>query len=635
MNRPGLSAAITVAIAVGAVVALAPTATADVLGGRDAVPGSYIAVYRNGAQADPDALAHRYSGQVRHRFEHALRGFSVTMDERSARRLAADPAVAYVQRDQRVRVEGEQPNPTSWGLDRIDQRTQPLDSSYHYSTTATNVTAYVVDTGIRVTHEDFGGRAVWGTNTTGDGKDEDCEGHGSHVAGTIGGTDYGVAKGVKLVAVKVLDCDGEGTSEGVAAGLDWVVANHVSGPAVANLSLGGDAPDQVIEDAVRRTIADGVITSVAAGNQNEDACAHSPARVPEALTVASVDEGDQRSSFANYGSCVDLFAPGEYIWSASNGSDTDFALLSGTSMATPHVSGAAALLLARDPALTQAQLAGGLLLDATPDVVGDPQGSPNRLLIVNTGYRPTYPLVADPGVRAGRVGTPMSVPLSVAGGTAPYTWTSTALPAGLTLNASTGLISGTPTATVLNRSVTATAKDKTGKTGAVTFRVYTTPAGWTCSAKGQKLVNPGFEAGRQTGWGQSRTLVIDDSGTGANAPRTGKWAAYLAGFGFPWDDEVHQDATIPADCPYSTFSYYVKTTTEEPPTAPVTDTLVLRADATPLSTVSNRDAAPGWTLKTVNIGQFAGKTVHFSFRSTENTGNATGFIIDDAALNAS
>ncbi|MEO6083920.1 MAG: S8 family peptidase [Umezawaea sp.] len=282
------------------------------------------------------------------------------------------------------------------------------------------MTAYVVDTGIFTAHQDFGGRAVWGTNTAGDGKDEDCHGHGTHVAGTIGGTDYGVAKGVQLVAVKVLDCEGSGTSEGVAARLDRVVANHVSGPAVVNMSLGGDAPDQVIEDATRRVIADGVVTAVAAGNDDGDACLHSPARTPEAITVASVGQfTDTRSSFSNYGSCVDLFAPGEYIWSAGTGSDTDFALLSGTSMATPHVSGAAALLLARDPGATPAQVATALTLDSTKNAVADPMGSPNRVLMVNTGYRAGYPYVTDPGVRAGRTGVAMTIPLSAAGSTAP------------------------------------------------------------------------------------------------------------------------------------------------------------------------------------------------------------------------
>ncbi|WP_245930923.1 S8 family serine peptidase [Actinokineospora auranticolor] len=626
------------ALVAGATVGVAPPAMAEVVGAGTpgAVAGSYIAVFKDGVAADSDRLARKYSGTVTHRYDHALRGFAAKLDERSARRLAADPAVAYVQQNRVVRKADEQDRPSSWGLDRIDQRFGPLDHTYHYSTKATGVTAYVVDTGIRITHDDFGGRAVWGTNTIGDGKDEDCDGHGTHVSGTIGGTEYGVAKGVKLVAVKVLDCDGSGTSESVAAGLDWVAANHVSGPAVANMSLGGDAPDLVMENAVKRVIADGVLVAVAAGNQDEDACRHSPALVPEALTVGAVNDGDQRSSFSNYGSCVDLFAPGEYIWSASSGYNQDFDLLSGTSMATPHVTGAAALLLARDPGLTPAQLSAGMLIDATKDVVTDPQGSPNRLLVVNTGYRPGYPFVNDPGVRAGRVGTPMSTQLSVVGGTAPYTWTTTALPPGLTLNATTGLISGTPTTTVVNRSVSVTAKDKNNRTGAVTFRMFTTPPGWQCSSKGQKFRNPGFEDGREVGngWDKSRTLLITTS-SGDDKPRTGTWAAYFAGAGFSWDDSLSQEVAIPADCPYTTFSFWVRTTTAEPASSGPVDTLTVTAGTKRLAVISNLDGKPGWVQRTYDVGSMAGQTVRFSFYSGENDGGPTAFDLDDTALNVS
>ncbi|WP_018680835.1 S8 family serine peptidase [Actinokineospora enzanensis] len=616
----------------GTIVGMAPAATAEVVGaGVGAIDGSYIVVLKDGP-ASPEALAGKYSGRVNRTFMHALHGFSATLDARAARRLAADPAVAYVQANRRVSKADVQDYPRSWGLDRIDQRYGPIDNKYTYATKATNVTAYVVDTGIRVTHEEFGGRAVWGTNTSGDGRNEDCNGHGTHVSGTIGGTEYGVAKGVRLVAVKVLDCDGYGSSESVAAGLDWVVANHVSGPAVANMSLGGDAPDQVLEDAVRRAIADGVVVSVAAGNDSGDACAHSPARVPEALTVAAANDFDGRASFSNYGSCVDLFAPGEYIWSASAGYDSDWEILSGTSMATPHVSGAAALLLARDPGLTPAQLSAGLLLDSTKDVISDAQGSPNRMLVVNTGYRPGYPLVADPGVRAGRIGTPMSVPLSVNGGTAPYTWTSTALPAGLTLNASTGVISGKPTATVIDRSVTATATDRNKRTGTVTFRMFTTPPGWACPSKGQKLRNPGFEEGRGigNGWDQSRTLLItDDAGV---TPHAGRWGAYFAGLGMPFGDTLQQTATIPADCPYSTLSFWVRTTTEEPTSAGPVDTLTVTADTSRVAVLSNLDAAPGWVRRSYDVGSLAGKTVRFTFFGQEDYGEPTGFDLDDVAL---
>ncbi|MBB5959826.1 subtilisin family serine protease [Saccharothrix tamanrassetensis] len=382
--RTGSWLAATAVIA-GGLVGVTPVAVADVLGAGTpgAIEGSYVVVLKG--ERAPDDLAARYSGTVVHEFSHVFQGFSVRMTARDARRLAADPAVSYVQQNQRVRVAGEQPDPPSWGLDRVDQRRLPLDDYYRYPNTASNVTVYVVDTGVRVSHRDFGGRAVWGTNTV-DDQNEDCHGHGTHVAGTVGGSTYGVAKGVRLVSAKVFDCYGNGSSEDVAEALDWVVANHASGPAVANMSLGGDAPDRVIEDAVRRTIADGVVAVVAAGNESDDSCRHSPSRVREALTIASSDWTDRRSYFSNYGSCVDLFAPGESIASAYNGSDTDWGELSGTSMATPHVAGAAALLLSGNPALTPAQVATTLVNNSTKSVVSDPRGSPNRLLTVNPAY---------------------------------------------------------------------------------------------------------------------------------------------------------------------------------------------------------------------------------------------------------
>ncbi|CCH31140.1 S8 family peptidase [Actinosynnema sp. NPDC047251] len=375
------------AVVAGGLVGGAPVATADVLGADapGAIDGSYVVVLK-GERAAND-LADRYSATVVTTFSHVFPGFSARMTARDARRLAADPAVSYVQQNQRVRVTGEQRDPPSWGLDRVDQRRLPLDDNYRYPNTASNVTVYVVDTGVRVSHRDFGGRAVWGTNTV-DNQNVDCHGHGTHVAGTVGGQSYGVAKNVKLVSAKVFDCGGNGSSEDVAEALDWVVGNHVSGPAVANMSLGGDAPDQVIEDAVRRTIADGVVAVVAAGNESDDACRHSPSRVREALTAAASDWTDRRAYFSNYGTCVDLFAPGDSITSAYNGSDTDSGDLSGTSMATPHVSGAAALLLSVNPALTPAQVATALVNDSTKSVVSDPRGSPNRLLTVNPAYRP-------------------------------------------------------------------------------------------------------------------------------------------------------------------------------------------------------------------------------------------------------
>jgi subtilisin family serine protease len=306
------------------------------------------------------------------------------MTAQQARRLAADPSVAFVQPNVVHRASDTQTNPPSFGLDRIDQRNRPLSGSYTYSTTASNVRAYIVDTGIRTTHQDFGGRAVSGFDAVDGGPADDCNGHGTHVAGTVGGSAYGVAKGVQLVAVRVLNCEGSGTTAQVVAGIDWVTANAQE-PAVANMSLGGGA-DTALDNAVRGSIGSGVSYAIAAGNGflglfALDACTQSPARVAEALTVSATDSSDRKASWANRGTCVDVFAPGIGIASAWSTNDTATNTISGTSMAAPHVAGAAALYLAGNPAATPAQVSAAVVSSATTGVVVSPgSGSPNRLL---------------------------------------------------------------------------------------------------------------------------------------------------------------------------------------------------------------------------------------------------------------
>ncbi len=384
----GVAAAMAIAL-VSAAPSPAAAAEGRLLGtgNPNAIADSYIVIFKDGAapgtkaQSLTSRLSSTYGAKVEHTYSHALRGFAGTMSRAAARRLAARPEVAYVEQNGTVQIQATQTNPPSWGLDRIDQRNLPLNSSYSYSTAASNVRAYVIDTGIRVTHTTFGGRATWGTNTTGDGINSDCHGHGTHVAGTIGGAQYGVAKGVALTAVKVLNCAGSGTWAAVAAGVDWVTSHHTAGaPAVANMSL-STAANTTIDDAVRNSIADGIVYVIGSGNNNSDACNYSPARVTEAITVNASASTDARASFSNFGTCTDIFAPGVAITSAGNGSDTAADIMSGTSMATPHVAGAAALVLSPSPSLSPAQVANAIFANATPNKITNPgAGSPNRLL---------------------------------------------------------------------------------------------------------------------------------------------------------------------------------------------------------------------------------------------------------------
>ncbi|GAB3567960.1 hypothetical protein GCM10027445_17090 [Amycolatopsis endophytica] len=344
------------------------------------VANSYVVVLKQSAGAQAGELAIRYGAAAHRTFDTALKGFSISADETRARRLAADPDVAYVVQNHVLHVSDVQQDPPSWGLDRIDQTGLPLDDSYTYGTSADNVTAYVIDTGVRANHETFGGRVSGGKDFIDNDDDPaDEQGHGTHVAGTIGGSEYGVAKGVKIVPVRVLDEQGSGTTEQVVAGIDWV-ARNASGPSVANMSLGG-AADTVLDDAVRGAIAKGVTFAVAAGNEGADAGNDSPARVTEALTVAASDDSDRQADFSNYGSVVDLYAPGVDITSSWGTGDTAMTTISGTSMATPHVAGAAALYLAAHPTATPEQVADALIAAATPDKITNASaGTPNRLL---------------------------------------------------------------------------------------------------------------------------------------------------------------------------------------------------------------------------------------------------------------
>jgi subtilisin family serine protease len=351
------------------------------------VENSYIVVLNNDVVGEQgmfsiapyiaDELSNTHRGKLKHIYQNAINGFAVEMSPEDAERLSMDFRVAYVEEDGIVTADATQSNPP-WGLDRIDQRNRPTNGTYIFNHTGAGVFAYVIDTGIRTTHTQFGGRAANVFDAFG-GNGQDCNGHGTHVSGTIGGSTYGVAKSVNLRGVRVLNCSGSGTNSGVIAGVDFVRTNH-SNPAVANMSLGGGA-SSALDTAVNNLSNSGVAIAVAAGNSNANACNSSPARAANAITVGSTTTTDARSSFSNFGTCLDLFAPGSGILSAYSTSDTATATLSGTSMASPHVAGVAALYKQVNPSASSTTVRNAIVNGATTNVVTNAgTGSPNRLL---------------------------------------------------------------------------------------------------------------------------------------------------------------------------------------------------------------------------------------------------------------
>lgn len=427
-------------------------------------------------------------------FSKALRGAVVTATPAQAAELKSSAQVAAVEIDAPVTA-AETQQPAPWGLDRIDQHALPLSGSYTSAGSGSGVSAYVIDSGVLASHSEFGGRVAAGWTAVADGRGTgDCNGHGTHVAGTIAGKTYGVAKAATIIPVRVLDCSGSGFNSDVIAGLEWVASHHQAGtPAVANMSLGSTA-SAMVDAAVQGVLNDGVTAVVAAGNSATDACNSSPARVPDALTVAASDSSDRQASFSNFGSCVDLYAPGVGITSAGIASATATASMSGTSMASPHVAGAAAAVLSRSPDLAPAAVAARLISGSTPAAItGSGAGTPNRLLYSDPSARIlTVPTVTarTPGANgtgvavSGNVTATFSTAVQGIGGSSfmlkspggaviPAAVTYSASTRTATLNPASGLANDTKyTATLLGG--TAAVRDAAGTPLATTSWTFTT-----------------------------------------------------------------------------------------------------------------------------------------------------------------
>ncbi|GIF67993.1 hypothetical protein Ais01nite_60280 [Asanoa ishikariensis] len=606
----------------------------------NAVAGRYIVVLKDTA-ADVGGrardLSARFGGQTRHLYTAGFRGFATAMSEQQALKLAADPAVASVEAVQRIGVLDTQNNPPNWGDDRIDQASLPLNQAYTYpANPGQGATVYVLDTGLNASHVDFTGRVKQGTDMVdSDSNPADCHGHGTHVAGTAVGTSYGVAKKASVVAVRVLNCQGSGTNDDLIAGINWVRTNAQK-PAVVNYSIGCQSrcSSQAMDSAVSSLISSGVQFVQAAGNSSDDACYYSPQAVAAAVTVGNTASSDARNSSSNYGTCLDIFAPGTSIVSASYSSNTGSATMTGTSMASPHTAGAAAVYLGLNPSATPAQVRDALVNNATTGKVTSPgTGSPNRLLytgFMNGGTNPNNPSVTNPGNQSTAVGASVNLQLQASGGTTPYTWSASGLPAGLSIGSSTGLITGSPT-TAGTSNVTVTVRDNAARTATATFTWTVTSGGGGCTPA-QVVGNSSLESGT-TPW-SSNSGVIGAWSSYGYPGRTGTRSAWLGGQGQSHTDYISQSVTIPASCTSAVLRYWTRITTAEND-GQVWDRLTVTLGSTTVASATNLNAYSSYVEKVVDVSQFRGQTVTLRFNGVEDQSLQTSFVIDDVTLSVS